>query len=217
MGEHKNAEGLTKAQERSLRAAFKRASVAHIVVDVQRGYCEPQFMRAHQFPASWEGRLGPVVGNIDAFTRRSRPFLRQCWLVHVAEEALTVPDAARALSSLSPAVRRAQMEKELYEVTAAQKDMIVGKPLWDGFRRTDLDRRLRRDGIDTVVVSGFFTCSCVKQTVETALKKKYNAVLLRDLTEPGWRDKDDVCRKLAAQGALISDSGTILRLAGAGG
>ena len=59
-------------------------------------------------------------------------------------------------------------------------DWVIEKSEPDSFQGTDLDARLRQDGISSLVVCGIATEYCVDTTVRGAFERGYDVVLVRD-------------------------------------
>jgi nicotinamidase-related amidase len=61
-------------------------------------------------------------------------------------------------------------------------DVVVnGKRGLDGFPGTDLEEKLKANGIETVVICGFLTNCCVESTMRTAYEKGFNVITLTDV------------------------------------
>lgn len=65
---------------------------------------------------------------------------------------------------------------------AAQGDLIVTKRHWGAFHGTDLDLRLRRRGVRTVVIGGVATNIGVESTARNAHDHGYDVVVVEDAT-----------------------------------
>ena len=61
-------------------------------------------------------------------------------------------------------------------------DTVLVKPRYSAFFNTNLDSILRRQGIDTVVVTGTTTPNCIRHTVFDSISLDYNTVVLDDCT-----------------------------------
>jgi len=59
-------------------------------------------------------------------------------------------------------------------------DTVFEKTHASAFHRTDLDRRLRAAGVDTVVIGGFTTSGCVRASAVDALQHDYRTVVVAD-------------------------------------
>jgi nicotinamidase-related amidase len=69
---------------------------------------------------------------------------------------------------------------EYYRVRPQGGDIEIEKPLYSSFVGTDLDARLRAQGIDTLVVAGFTTECCVDCTVRDAFHRDYDVFVVAD-------------------------------------
>ena len=52
--------------------------------------------------------------------------------------------------------------------------VVLGKKGLDGFPGTDLEEKLKANGIETVAIAGFLTNCCVESTMRTAYEKGFN-------------------------------------------
>jgi ureidoacrylate peracid hydrolase len=71
------------------------------------------------------------------------------------------------------------------QLTPQADDDVVYKTRFSGFYQTDLDARLRKMGINHLIVTGCTTSICVESTVRDAMFRDYLCVLLADcMSEP---------------------------------
>lgn len=68
------------------------------------------------------------------------------------------------------------------EFAVLEGDTVLCKPRYSAFFNTHLDGILRRQGIDTVVVTGTTTPNCIRATVFDSISLDYNTVVLADCT-----------------------------------
>jgi ureidoacrylate peracid hydrolase len=68
------------------------------------------------------------------------------------------------------------------ELAPEPGDIIVVKPRWTGFYKTDLDAILKEHGITTLVFVGGTTSNCVEATLRDAFFRDYRCLLLADCT-----------------------------------
>jgi len=66
------------------------------------------------------------------------------------------------------------------ELEREAHDIVLEKPRFSSFFKTDLDQTLRTLGCDTVVVAGIATHICVLTTVLDAVASDFRAILLKD-------------------------------------
>lgn len=66
------------------------------------------------------------------------------------------------------------------ELMPEEGDLIVDKPRFSAFFKTDLDMTLRRWGVDTVVIGGVSTEVCVLSTAYDAVCHDFKVIVLDD-------------------------------------
>ncbi len=137
-------------------------SRALLLIDIQRDY----------FP---DGRH-PLVGSdlaaeaasgvLTGFRARSEP------VVHV-QHSWDEPDAAY----LKPGTPGSAHDDR---VTPADDEPVVVKQAPNAFVGTDLEQRLRREGIEQLVVAGMMTSMCVDATVRAAVDLGFEVTVVGD-------------------------------------
>ncbi len=89
--------------------------------------------------------------------------------------------------------------------TVISKATTAEKDAYSGFEGTDLDRRLRAQGVKRVFVGGLATDYCVLNTVRDARKLGYDVILLTDaihavnVKPSDGRNAEDEMRRLGAR------------------
>jgi nicotinamidase/pyrazinamidase len=78
-------------------------------------------------------------------------------------------------------------------ISTGDKPSVEG---YSGFDHTDLERKLREDGVDRVFVGGLATDYCVKYTVLDAVEKSFETVLLIDAIKGVNRKAGDAERAI---------------------
>lgn len=66
------------------------------------------------------------------------------------------------------------------ELVPEPDDIVIDKPRYNMFHRTDLEDRLRARGIDTVVLTGATTNCCVESTGRDAFMRGFAVLVLTD-------------------------------------
>ena len=84
------------------------------------------------------------------------------------------------------------------DVPVVSKATESGRDAYSAFDGTGLDEHLRRDGVRRILVGGLATDYCVRWTVEDALAKGYEAVVLRDAVRAVDVQPGDGARALRA-------------------
>lgn len=157
------------------------ARTAIVVVDMQNDYCHPDgvFFRAGLRLVG----LDDLVDNVNALTaaaRRARAPV--VWVTMVWDDAEDL-GLLRARSPFLAAegLRRGTWGAELVSgLTVGADDHRVEKKRFSAFFESDLDRVLRADRVDTLVVAGVRTDFCVESTVRDAFFRDYDVVVVRD-------------------------------------
>ena len=71
------------------------------------------------------------------------------------------------------------------EVDRRDADLLVEKPRYSAFWRTDLDATLRSMNVDTLLIGGVWSNVCVESTARDAFFREYKVVYLADCTATG--------------------------------
>jgi ureidoacrylate peracid hydrolase len=75
------------------------------------------------------------------------------------------------------------------ELKPQPNDIVIYKTRFSGFYQTDLDAKLKKFGINYLIVTGVTTSICVESTVRDAMFRDYLCVLLQDcMSEPIGHD-----------------------------
>lgn len=137
-------------------------NTALILIDVQQGFADPK----------WGARNNPQAETnmarlLTAWRDMGRP------IVHIQHHS-TEPD--------SP-LRPGQAGNAIQSIVAPLGDEpIIGKQVNSAFIGTDLDERLRQQGINTLVCVGLTTNHCVSTTVRMAGNLGYTVYVVDDAT-----------------------------------
>lgn len=68
------------------------------------------------------------------------------------------------------------------ELKPAKGDIIIDKTRYDAFYKTNLDKILRKQRVDTVIITGTMTNVCCESTARSAMYRDYNVIFCSDLT-----------------------------------
>jgi nicotinamidase-related amidase len=148
-----------------------RGSTALVVIDLQHGIVS---MQTEPHPAARVVAQAALLA--EAFRRRSMPvFLVR---VVVAPETALRPIA----DTVMPA--RGELPADWAEIVPelglAPGDVVVTKRQWGAFYGTDLELRLRRAGIGTLVMAGISTTYGVQSTARAAYELGFQQVFAED-------------------------------------
>lgn len=97
-------------------------------------------------------------------------------------DTLTDAYIAGGLSPRPPVVHGSFKAANIDELPVREEDQVILKPRFDPFIGTDLDLRLRSNGIDTILLGGMSTNVGVESCARTAKDRNYHVVVLSDCT-----------------------------------
>jgi nicotinamidase-related amidase len=113
---------------------------------------------------------------VEAFRENKMPV----FLVHVASTKETALHPIADLVMPSRGEMPPDWADIVPELGPAPTDIVVTKRQWGAFYGTDLDLRLRRGGIDTIVLAGIATTYGVESTARFAYEYGYQQVFAED-------------------------------------
>lgn len=89
------------------------------------------------------------------------------------------PFPARLFKQLTKGTWKSEFTNGIYKET----DLVaVGRYGFDATQGSNLEQILNENNIETIYVSGFTTDHCVKETMNSLLKKGYKCILITDCT-----------------------------------
>lgn len=91
-------------------------------------------------------------------------------------------DIWNAAKPLSPGCDPAIDDREPEELAAHDGEIVVVKPSFSAFFKTDLHETLQSRGINTVVLTGTTTPNCIRSSCYDALSLGYNVAIIEDAT-----------------------------------
>lgn len=139
------------------------AKRALLVIDVQNEYFSGKLPVT--YPSS---SLGNIVRAMDAARAAGIP-------IAVIQHSAPQPD--------STVFRRGSREWELLsEIADRDRDVLIQKTLPGSFTGTNLESWLRKNGITTVVISGYMTQMCCDTTARQAVHHGFEVEFLSDAT-----------------------------------
>jgi ureidoacrylate peracid hydrolase len=157
---------------------------AVLVIDVQNDFCHPEGQQGRR--GQDIGMMTAVVSNIvrliDDARRHKVPviFIRTGMSERVISQAFT--NRMRRGGTGVGLCEEGTFGAQLYLVEPAPNELVVVKHRYDGFIGTNLEMLLRNGGIETVVMTGVTTNTCVETTARHAFVIDFNVVFLKDCT-----------------------------------
>jgi nicotinamidase-related amidase len=167
----------------------RRAAV--VTIDLHRGHLDPE-VATMPLPADVAARVTKANAEFLRGARRAAlPVVHVVTSYRSVEEIASNPwwaavagtDATRAsvLRHQLPTSPGLELMPEVYD---AEHDLVVGtKKRYDCFAATDLDHVLRSRSIDTLLLTGVNTNSCVLATTVAANTRDYTAVVVSDCVD----------------------------------
>lgn len=124
--------------------------------------------------------------------------------------AMLTPERRAGLSPDSPATAIDD------RVAPEPGDIIVRKSRVGAFSTTDLDRRLRDAGIDTLILAGLSTSGVVLSTIRDASDRDYRLVVLADgCADPAPGVHDFLVERIFPRQAQVTTTAELPKLLGA--
>lgn len=164
---------------------------AVVTIDMHRGHLDPE-VATMPLPARTAARvIAAHAGLLEAARRRDLPVVHVVTGYRDVQEIASNPwwaavagtDATRAgvLAHQLPGSPGLELVPEVLD---AGHDLVVtGKKRYDCFAATDLEHALRSRGVDTLLLTGVNTNSCVLATAVSANTKDFAAVVVEDCVD----------------------------------
>ncbi len=146
---------------------------ALILVDMIRGFTDPACELGSEVDAVVESnrRL------LEVFRDKGRPVFFTTVIYRDDKQARVFRDRIPALNKLLPGSPWVDVDPRLAPL---DKEHVIEKCWASGFFGTDLDQRLREQGVDSLVVTGLTTSGCVRATAVDGLQYDYRVVVPRE-------------------------------------
>jgi len=141
-----------------------------VVIDLQKGIVS---MQTEPYDAK------TVVSNATKLAKAFRENKMPVFLVHVVHSKQTTLQPI-ADSAISRGELPADWSDIVPELGPAASDVVIAKRQWGAFYGTDLDLRLRRGGLDTIVLAGIATSFGVESTARFAYEYGYQQIFAED-------------------------------------
>lgn len=179
------------------------ASAALIVVDLQR-----DFLDDGAAPIPGTTAVVPKVARLAAaFRAEGRPIVHVVRLYQPGGSDVDLPrrrvvedgariaapgsDGAQVADGVTP--NSVRLDSEILLSGKAQpvgeREVVVFKPRWSGFYRTDLEEWLLQEGCDTVVVAGCNLPNCPRATLFDASERDLRAVVVTDAVSQATEER----------------------------
>ncbi len=185
-------------------------STAHIVIDAQRFFADPDYRHNPENPDYFQGggdaktdaKSDDIAGLVPKFKDAG---LKTGW-VYFRNRPHENEDVYGGFHKVQP-------DKETDFFSGKSKASPFADQFNDYDENSPFKRMLEEKGINNLIVSGFNTSGCVYETVKHALKAGFNVCVLTDMTENGGGEDPKLEEKLAdmrEKGAILTDSDSVL-------
>ena len=142
-----------------------------VVIDLQKG-----IVSRPAEPNDTKTVVSNAVKLAEAFRENKMPV----FLVHVGSSRETTLQPVSDFQMPSRGEVPRDWEDIVPELGPAPSDVVILKRQWGAFYGTDLDLRLRRDGLDTIVLAGIATTYGVESTARFAYEYGYQQIFAED-------------------------------------
>ena len=153
---------------------IEKEKTALVIIDLQKGIAA---MGRQLAPYSVETVVKNAASLADAFRKNGMPV----FLVHVMASPA---ESLSAISDEQPWKRDGSMPSDwadfVPELGQTPTDIIITKKQWGAFYGTDLELRLRRRGISTIVLCGISTTHGVESTARFAYEYGFQQIFAED-------------------------------------
>jgi maleamate amidohydrolase len=146
---------------------------ALVVVDMINGFTDPT--------CPLGGHYSKVIRAnqqlLQTFRQQNLPVYFTTVVYHNEQQAKVFRQRLPALNLLTAHSQWVEVNKEL---ARRDNEPIIEKQWASAFHKTDLDQRLRDQGIDSLVVTGLTTSGCVRATAVDGLQYDYYVVVAEE-------------------------------------
>ena len=153
-------------------AAFAPAASALLVIDMQRYFLCPG---SHAFLPAAPAIVPNVSALIAAFRRAALP-------VYFTRHANHPGDAGQMAAWWRELLTHDHPLGGIEEGLPAPGDTVIEKTQYDAFYRTELESRLRQDGVRQLVITGVATHLCCESTARSAFVRGFAVFMAIDGT-----------------------------------
>jgi nicotinamidase-related amidase len=150
---------------------LSKAKTALVVIDLQKGITS---MSTEPYDTK------SVISNAVKLANAFREKKMSVFLVHVVFSKDTALQPTADLAMPSSGEMPVDWADIVPELGPAPSDVVITKKQWGAFYGTDLDLRLRRGGIDTIVLAGIATTYGVESTARFAYEYGYQQIFAED-------------------------------------
>jgi maleamate amidohydrolase len=154
--------------DRQAQGLGKRPAL--IIVDIINSFTDPD--------CSLGSEAGDVVEAnrqlLQAFREKQLPVVFTSVVYHDENQARVFRDRIPALDILEPGTHWVEVDPRL---KPRRDEPVIEKQWASAFFKTGLDEHLRKQGVDSLVITGLTTSGCVRATAVDGLQHDYKVVI----------------------------------------
>ena len=153
---------------------FKELNIsdaALLIIDMQRYFCDED---SHAFVEDALVIIPKIQSLLDHFRENNRPVFFTSFAV---KEGETDPIADWWEDTVKEGSPQAEITKDL---SPRDDEIIIRKPTYDAFIRTDLEKHLRDRGIKQLVITGVLTNFCCETSARSAFCRGFDVFVISD-------------------------------------
>ncbi len=175
---------ISNQQERRLKEQLVPFQTALLVVDMQKGYVDPEAplpkMLGHT-TNTLQAMVEPLIKFIEESRDKGIPVF---WTQMEENPEVMAPNMRKKMEDEETVVitKRGEKTYDFYGVSPKEGEVVVYKTHYNAFAETDLDLQLRQRGINTLIITGAYASRCVASTAIAASDTLgYNLIVPIDL------------------------------------
>ncbi len=155
---------------------------ALIIVDIQNDFCSSNGVCAQN-----HRDVSPIqnmVLKLDKFITQMRELGVKIIFTKQYEISQGAPRPIQTLfrqGKLWPECAPNSWGADFYALKPTAKDLVIEKRSWDAFTNKKLNVFLKKNGINTVIITGTLTTICVESTARRAFSEGYDVIIPKDL------------------------------------
>lgn len=157
-------------------------TAALLVIDMQNGFVEPGAV----FCIAGAKKTIPALSDVIKTARKEGTKI--IWVTRSYDEDMGNMEAARRKflqerglkGVLSPKSKGVNSIEDVDGLTREPEDISVVKPRFSAFFKTELDKILRENSIDTLVLTGTTTPNCIRTTAYDGISHDYRVLVVEN-------------------------------------
>lgn len=152
---------------------MKRVKTALLIVDMEKDF----FHRKKYFKPNRK-ELCENINELISYSRKND--IKIIWVRQQVKKDLSDAFTVMKKHDIRITIEGTKGVEFLDELDYKKKDTLVIKKRYSAFFKTNLEKRLRENGIETLIVAGINTHACVRMAVIDAYQHDFNVIVASD-------------------------------------